>query len=63
MIRIIYVRMYICLCNGIKDSQISSAIAKGSASVAQVYRHCGSRPRCGKCVDFVRQQIKSCGKG
>jgi bacterioferritin-associated ferredoxin len=52
--------MLICICNRVNDKQLKSAIAGGAQSVSQVYRQCGCQPQCGKCVDFVREQLLGC---
>jgi bacterioferritin-associated ferredoxin len=52
--------MYVCLCHGINDRQVRSAIDEGGAgSAAQVYRHYDCRPRCGKCVPMVRDMVEA----
>lgn len=56
--------MYVCLCHGLNDRQVRSAIDEGGAgSAAQVYRHFDCKPRCGKCVPFVRDMVKKAAKG
>jgi bacterioferritin-associated ferredoxin len=50
--------MYICLCNALTDRDIGSHLAGGACSVAMVYRACGCRPQCGKCVPFVREMLR-----
>ena len=49
--------MYICLCNGLTDSEIRAKCDNGS-SVAMVYHALGCEPQCGKCVPFVRQMLR-----
>lgn len=52
--------MYVCLCHGLNDRQVRSAIDEGGAgSAAQVYRHFDCKPRCGKCVPYVRDLVKA----
>ena len=53
--------MYICLCNALTDRDIHRHTAGGGSSVAMVYRACGCRPQCGKCVPFVRQMLREGG--
>ena len=62
--------MYVCLCHGVTDRQVRTAIEEGGAgSAAEVYRHFSCAPRCGKCVPFVRDMVRSsrcageCGDG
>ncbi len=65
--------MYVCLCHGFTDRQVKELAASGTRSVAKVYQHFGVRPKCGKCVQYVRDIVKdgesvaapagSCGAG
>lgn len=50
--------MYICICNALSDRQLSAA-ATGARSVAEVFRCCGSRPQCGKCLPDVARLIEA----
>ena len=54
--------MYICLCNALRDRDLHPHTAAGGNSVAMVYRACGCRPQCGKCVPFVRQMLREAGE-
>ena len=49
--------MYICICNAIRDKEIA-ANSGGARSVADVFKRCGSRPQCGKCLPDVAQMIQ-----
>jgi bacterioferritin-associated ferredoxin len=51
-------RMYICLCNAIRDRDLHPHTAGGCCSVSMVYRALGAEPKCGKCVPFVRQALR-----
>ena len=51
--------MYVCLCNGFTDGEVRSAGASCEASVADVYRSLGVRPKCGKCVPMVRDIVRT----
>jgi bacterioferritin-associated ferredoxin len=52
--------MYVCNCNGIRERQARAAIEAGARRPAEVFRHCGARPQCAKCVcdikDLIEQQ-------
>lgn len=41
--------MYICLCQGITDSQIRDAVGGGATSLKQVRNQLGVMNQCGKC--------------
>lgn len=49
--------MFICVCNGIRDKDVSSSVANGCHSAASVFKELGCRPQCGQCVPYVREQI------
>lgn len=56
--------MYVCVCHGLNDRQVRAAIDEGGAgSPAQVYQHYECKPRCGKCVPFVREMVKAAKAG
>lgn len=49
--------MYVCICNALKDRELAAASAD-ARSVAEVFRRCGRRPQCGKCLPDVAQMIE-----
>ncbi|MBI1393737.1 MAG: hypothetical protein GC152_13445 [Alphaproteobacteria bacterium] len=49
--------MYVCLCNAIRDREFAAA-ANGAANVADVFRRCGRKPQCGKCLPDVANFIE-----
>jgi bacterioferritin-associated ferredoxin len=50
--------MYVCLCNAITDRDFRAHAADESCTVATVYRSLGTKPKCGKCVPYVRQLLQ-----
>ena len=50
--------MYICICNALRDREIEAAAGDDARTVAEVFRRCGRRPRCGKCLHDVAQMIE-----
>ncbi|WP_428410195.1 (2Fe-2S)-binding protein [Hyphococcus sp.] len=50
--------MYVCICNALKDRQLADA-SHGARNVAEVFRRCGRRPQCGKCLPDVAQMIEA----
>lgn len=50
--------MYICLCNALTERDLRPHTIGDVGSVAMVYRACGCRPQCGKCVPWVRQMLR-----
>ena len=42
--------MYVCLCNGITDREIRSAVAQGARSLADLQASLGVATACGRCA-------------
>ncbi len=51
--------MYLCLCNGLKECEVSAAIEEGASSVCEAYGKLGCKPVCGKCVPYVKETMLS----
>lgn len=49
--------MYVCICNALRDKELEAASAD-ARNVADVFRACGRRPQCGKCVHDVAAIIE-----
>jgi bacterioferritin-associated ferredoxin len=49
--------MYFCLCNSLKDKDVTAAIENGAQCVSDVYKHNGCKPQCGKCVPYLRESL------
>jgi bacterioferritin-associated ferredoxin len=54
--------MYVCICNALKDRQIK-AEAGEVKSVGEVFRRCGTRPQCGKCLPDIARMRKRAHRG
>jgi bacterioferritin-associated ferredoxin len=50
--------MYVCLCNAITDRDFRAHAAEENSTVSMVYRSLGTRPKCGKCVPYVKQLLR-----
>lgn len=50
--------MYVCICNALRDKELAEAAGADARSVADVFRRCGRRPQCGKCLPDVAQMIE-----
>lgn len=48
--------MYVCICNALRDKELKSA-ARETTCVNEVFRRCGARPQCGKCLPDVAEII------
>jgi len=49
--------MYVCICNGHRDSDIRAAAAGGLRCARAIYEHLGKPPRCGRCLDLASQIV------
>ena len=49
--------MYVCICNGHRDSDIRAAAKTGLKCARKIYRHLGKPARCGRCLDFAARVI------
>lgn len=53
--------MYICLCNGLTDTQINALVAAGARRPKEVYCACGGRAQCGNCTATILAMIRAGG--
>jgi len=49
--------MYVCLCNGITESQIRDAVGGGARSLSELHRCLGVASCCGRCADCAQQVL------
>ena len=49
--------MYVCICNGHRDSEIREVAAQGLRCAREIYRKLGKPPRCGRCLEFATQLV------
>ncbi len=47
--------MYVCLCKGITDTQIQSAVHDGAHSLGKLRKSLGVATQCGKCSSLTRE--------
>ena len=45
--------MYVCICNGHRDSDIRAAAETGLRCPREIYQHLGKPARCGRCLDVA----------
>lgn len=50
--------MYVCICNGHRDSDIRNAAETGLRSAHEIYRCLGKPVRCGRCLEVANQVIE-----
>jgi len=46
--------MYVCLCNGYRESELRDMARQGYAVAEEAYEAMGEGPCCGHCVDFAQ---------
>ena len=49
--------MLVCICNGISDKQIDSALANGCSSFQQIQSELGIGNSCGQCLPFAKETV------
>jgi bacterioferritin-associated ferredoxin len=49
--------MYVCLCNGVTESQIRTAVTDGARSLRELRADLGVASCCGKCADCAQQVL------
>ncbi|WP_237183243.1 (2Fe-2S)-binding protein [Roseomonas gilardii] len=52
------IRMYVCLCNGITDTQVKDAIASGASRCCEIYSKCGCKAQCGTCTRMILAMMR-----
>ena len=46
--------MFVCICNGVTDSQIRQAAANGCREVSELTMRTGCGATCGSCMDMAK---------
>ena len=49
--------MYACICRNLRDRDVQTAKAAGAKNPAQVFKHHGTRPNCGSCLQYIQEQL------
>ena len=49
--------MYVCICNGVTETQIRAAVSDGARSLRELRADLGVATCCGKCADCAQQVI------
>jgi len=50
--------MYVCICKGITDTQIRSAVEDGASSLRDVRNTLGVASQCGKCSVLTKEIVR-----
>jgi len=46
--------MYVCICNALNEERVKSASERCDKSVSNIFAELNVRPKCGKCLDHMR---------
>lgn len=49
--------MYVCICNGYRDAEISAVAESGVRCARSAYHALGSGPNCGRCLPTAQALI------
>ena len=49
--------MYVCLCNGYRDTELRKLAREGIGCAVEAYKTLGNGPSCGQCLDWAQQII------
>ncbi|MAA65158.1 MAG: (2Fe-2S)-binding protein [Alteromonadaceae bacterium] len=52
--------MYVCLCQGVTDTQIRQAAEEGCRSMRQLGKEMGVGRQCGRCASTAREILREC---
>lgn len=55
--------MYVCICNGYRESDIRDAARSGVRCARRAYQSLGNGPQCGKCLDLAQDLIDRTASG
>lgn len=50
--------MYVCICKGITDSQIRTAVEDGASSLSDIRNTLGVASQCGKCGVLTNEIVR-----
>lgn len=49
--------MIVCICNNIRDRDVTAALSAGAATVEDVFAAHDATPRCRRCMDCIDEMI------
>ena len=49
--------MFICICNGHRDSDIAAAAERGTRCIREIYAQLGGAPQCGECLEMAESVV------
>lgn len=51
--------MYICVCNGVTERQISAAVTEGASTLRDLRKYLGVASECGRCARSARECLRA----
>ena len=51
--------MYVCLCQGVTDSDIIAALEDGAETLEDIQKQLGAATGCGSCREYTEQLVDS----
>lgn len=51
--------MYICVCNGVTERQISAAVTEGASTMRDLRKCLGVASECGRCARSARECLRA----
>lgn len=51
--------MYLCVCHALNDRRVREAVENGGGTVGSVFRSLGIKPRCTRCLPFIKSTVKA----
>ena len=55
--------MYVCLCNGYRESELRQLALDGVACAVEAYKALGDGPNCGHCLECAQEIIDGVRRG
>ena len=55
--------MYVCICNGYRESELREVASSGLECAVEVYNALGNGPCCGQCLDCAQEIINQARAG
>jgi bacterioferritin-associated ferredoxin len=53
--------MFVCLCNGVTESQIRAAASSGISTLEELTDHLGVASQCGQCGELAQMMLRDHG--
>jgi bacterioferritin-associated ferredoxin len=53
--------MYVCLCRGVSDRKVRSAISRGATTIEEIGDRCAAGTRCGGCWPVLEDLLRAAG--